>query len=63
MCSLRSKLKTASMRYGNVKCLERHAYAPEMNKLHMNDGTVHKVPQQTTIVDAIDYLRYEKNKR
>ena len=51
------------MRYGNVKCLERHAYAPEMNKLHMNDGAVHKVPQQTTIVDAIDYLRYEKNKR
>ena len=57
------KRKTANMRYGNVKCLERHAYAPEMNKLHMNDGTVHKVPQQTTIVDAIDYLRYEKNKR
>ena len=50
------------MRYGNVKRLERHAYAPEMNKLHMNDGTVYNVPQQKTIVDAINYIRYENQR-
>ena len=45
------------MRYGDVKCLERHAYAPEMNKLHMHSGVIHKVPQCTTIVDAIAYIK------
>jgi len=49
------------MRYGNVKCLERHAYAPEMNKLHMNSGVIHSVPGCTTIVDAITYVKNRTN--
>lgn len=48
------------MRYDDVFCLERHAYAPELNELHMNDGSVYSVPQQTTIVDAINYIRNQK---
>tara|TARA_R100000951_G_C2500602_1_gene137286 strand:+ start:270 stop:419 length:150 start_codon:yes stop_codon:yes gene_type:complete len=40
----------------NVKGLERHAYAPEMNKLHLSSGKIYKVPQQTNINDAIRYI-------
>ena len=46
------------MNIDDVYGLERHRYAPEMNKLHMNDGTVHSVPQQTSIAHAIAYLKY-----
>ena len=44
------------MREENVKCLERHAYAPEMNKLHMKSGIIHSVPQCTTIEQAVNYV-------
>ena len=46
------------MSIDDVYGLERHRYAPEMNKLHMNDGTVYSVPQQTSIAHAIAYLKY-----
>lgn len=36
--------------------LERHAYAPELNRLHFTDGTTQRVPQCTTIAEAIEYL-------
>ena len=41
---------------GNIKGLERHAYAPELNKLHLTSGKIYKAPQQTNIKDAIKYV-------
>jgi hypothetical protein len=35
--------------------LERHLYAPEMNKIHFKNKTV-RVPQQTDIYNSIDYI-------
>ena len=40
--------------------LERHAYAPELNKLHFTDGTTENVPQCTTIKDALAYLNNQQ---
>jgi Lhr-like helicase len=45
----------------DVMFLERHAYAPEMNKLHTNKK-VFSVPQQKTIKDAVMYLVYTEIK-
>ena len=35
-----------------IKALERHAYAPEMNKLHLRAGKPVSVPQCKTIKEA-----------
>ena len=43
----------------DVKFLERHAYAPEMNKLHTNKG-VFNTPQKTSIKEAIKYLVFSE---
>tara|TARA_R100001163_G_scaffold18710_2_gene16494 strand:- start:493 stop:717 length:225 start_codon:yes stop_codon:yes gene_type:complete len=37
--------------------LERHRYAPELNTLHYTDGTEVRVPQCTTIDEAVNYLK------
>lgn len=42
--------------YTQALKLERHAYAPEMNKLHLKDGTILSTPQKTTMEQAINYL-------
>lgn len=47
--TLYNKLYTQALK------LERHAYAPELNKLHLKDGTVLSTPQKTTMEDAINY--------
>ena len=39
----------------DVKFLERHVYAPEMNKLHTNKA-VFSTPQKTSIKEAVIYL-------
>ncbi len=36
-----------------VTCLERHAYAPELNRLHLKSGASFPVPHCTTIAQAI----------
>ena len=36
-----------------VERLERHAYAPELNKLWYKDGTFKSVPSKTTIEEAV----------
>ena len=36
--------------------LERHRYAPEMNKLWYTDGTYDSVPQCTTLEQAENYV-------
>lgn len=38
-----------------VKNLEIHTFAPELNTLHFNNGMQVKTPQKTTILEAIDY--------
>ena len=40
-----------------IYCLERHTYAPELNTLHYTDGTEVRVPQCTTIEEAVNYLK------
>jgi hypothetical protein len=40
-----------------VKGLERHAYAPEMNKLHFVNGDIINVPQMKTIKEALNYIK------
>ena len=37
--------------------LEKHLYAPELNKVHLIDGKVLKVPYMTTISNAINYCK------
>ena len=37
--------------------LERHRYAPELNTLHYTDGREVRVPQCTTIEEAVNYLK------
>jgi len=36
--------------------LERHAYAPEMNKLWYTDNTYASAPQCTTLEEAENYV-------
>ncbi len=44
----------------NVACLERHKYAPELNKLHLKGGKIYKTPQKTTIKEAIKFINLKK---
>ena len=41
----------------NVRGLERHAYAPELNRLHLVDGTEICVPRCTDIDSAVEYVQ------
>lgn len=43
-----------------IKCLERHQYAPELNKIHLSDGTVVKSPGITNIEKAKQYLKEKR---
>tara|TARA_R100000406_G_C3098734_1_gene121387 strand:+ start:545 stop:691 length:147 start_codon:yes stop_codon:yes gene_type:complete len=43
-----------------IFALERHWYAPELNTLHYMDGTKVRVPQCTTIDEAVNYLKTNK---
>ena len=40
--------------------LERHAYAPELNKLHFADGTHEPTPQCQSIAEAVEYLKTQQ---
>lgn len=48
------RVKQINLIKKTVKGLERHAYAPEMNTLHFVNGSTFKVPQITTIENAIE---------
>ena len=37
--------------------LERHLYAPELNKVYLINGDILKTPYMTTISHAINYLQ------
>ena len=39
--------------------LERHGYAPELNKIWYTDGTYDSVPQCTTLEEAGNYVANE----
>lgn len=41
-----------------VLYLEKHSFAPELNKLHFLDGSFIKVPQQTTVKKAVEFILY-----
>lgn len=43
-----------------IFALERHLYAPELNTVHYTDGTKARVPQCTTIDEAVNYLKTNK---
>ena len=49
------KLNAYKRTLKDVKFLETHKYAPEMNKLHTNKS-VFNVPQKTTIKEAVFFL-------
>lgn len=42
----------------NILKLERHLYAPELNKVHLINGKVLNTPYMTTIPHAIKYCKY-----
>lgn len=42
--------------YKKVLGVSVHRFAPELNTLQYINGTIVKVPQQTTVEDAIKYL-------
>ena len=44
-----------------VNRLERHLYAPELNKLHFKDGKSVNTPQRTTIEEAINYFIFSNS--
>lgn len=41
----------------SIRCVEVHNYAPELNKIHMVDGTVISAPQVKTFEEAERFLR------
>lgn len=45
-----------------VKSLERHSFAPELNKLHLVDGRIFSVPQMKTIEGALNKLTFDQLK-
>jgi len=45
-----------------VKGLERHSFAPELNKLHLVDGRIYSVPGMTTIEAALSQLTFDQLK-
>ena len=46
----------------NIYGLERHMYAPELNKLWYTDNTYDRVPSCTTIQEAKQYIaKYNVN--
>jgi len=49
------KLKAYKRTMKDVKFIEVHKYAPEMNKLHTNKS-IFNVPQKTTIKEAVFFL-------
>lgn len=46
-----------------IHALERHKYAPELNKLHFKDGSTFNTPHCTTIGEAKAYHRWKKPKK
>ena len=55
--------KLDSWKYQQLKKvvkLERHTNAPELNKLHFNNGSIKPVPQMTDIDNALTYLYYNQ---
>ena len=41
----------------NILKLERHMYAPELNKVHLINGDILKTPYMSTILHAINYCK------
>lgn len=54
-CELKEKLSKVKSILLRVIRLERHAYAPEMNKLHFSHTMVN-IPQMTSIEDAVKHV-------
>ena len=57
-----SCVRFASYYMKNIYGLERHKYAPELNKLWYTDDTYDRVPGCTTIQEAEQYVaKYNVN--
>ena len=57
-----SCVRFASYYMKNIYGLERHTYAPELNKLWYTDDTYDRVPSCTTIEEAKQYIaKYNVN--
>ena len=56
MKSAKKYLTKVSKLNKRVEGLEVHAYAPELNKLHLKCGSVYNVPQKKSIKEAVEYL-------
>lgn len=54
-CEGKEKQKYTSKILKNVTKLERHSYAPELNKLHFKNTFI-SAPQKITIEDAIKHV-------
>jgi len=55
-----SKQNTKIFTMKKIVGLERHGYAPELNKLWYTDGTYDSVPQCDTFEEAEKYLTNDK---
>ena len=59
---VQSCVRFASYYMKNIYGLERHKYAPELNKLWYTDETFDRVPSCVTIDEAKDYIaKYNVN--
>jgi len=57
-----SCVRFASYYMKNIYAIERHKYAPELNKLWYTDNTYDRVPSCTTIEEAKQYVaKYNVN--
>lgn len=54
-CSYREKIDLIPELKKLVHSLERHAYGPELNKLHLLSGETISTPNKTTIDNAVRY--------
>lgn len=43
-----------------IRCLEIHNYAPELNKIHLVDGTIISAPSIKTIKQAEEFVNVKK---
>jgi hypothetical protein len=56
LLSKAERLRKADLIERLVVGIERHAYAPEMNKMHFKSGRTHATPRVDNVGEAISYL-------
>jgi len=62
LSEFKEKIMLTNKLVKKVECLERHSFAPEMNKLHFKNGGFFSTPQMLTIEAALNSLELNQLK-